>query len=53
MVIDNQVDMLKRARTLFAVLLTWVAKTALVRNGHVFTLNILDNEDLVELVQQF
>lgn len=51
MTIDNQVDVLKRARTLFSIMLTWVAKTALVRNGHVFTLNILDNEDLVHMVQ--
>ena len=53
MTVDNQVDVLKRARTLFSILLTWVSKTALVRNGHVFTLNILDNEDLVHMVQQF
>ena len=50
MAIDNQVEILKRSRTLLKILLTWVAKTALVRNGHVFTLNILDNEELVELV---
>ena len=53
MSIDNQVEILKRTRTLLKILLTWIAKTALVRNGHVFTLNILDNEELVELVQQF
>ena len=53
MMVDNQIDVLKQTRTLFSILLTWVAKTALVRNGHVFTLNILDNEHLVEMVQQF
>lgn len=35
------------------ILLIWVSKTATVRNSHVFTLNILDNEALVTLIQSF
>ena len=35
------------------ILLTWVGKTVILRNSHVFTLNILDNEQLVVLIQTF
>jgi len=35
------------------IILTWVAKTATIRNGHVFTQNVLDNECLVTLIQTF
>ena len=35
------------------ILLIWVSKTATIRNSHVFTLNILDNEALVSLIQSF
>ena len=47
---DSQVETLKKARTLLIIILTWIKKTALVRNGYVFTLNILDNECLVMLI---
>ena len=50
---DSQGETLKRARTLMTIVLTWIAKTAILRNSHVFTLNILDNEQLVSLIQTF
>ena len=50
---DSQGEILKKARTLLAILLSWVAKTALIRNSHVFTLNIVDNEFLVTIIQTF
>lgn len=50
---DNQGDVLKKARNLLTIVLTWIAKTALIRNSHVFTLNVLDNDCLVTLIQTF
>ena len=44
---------MKKARTLLTIVLTFVAKTALIRNGYVFTLHILDNKLLVKLIQAF
>lgn len=50
---DHQGDVLKKARMMMTILLVWVAKTATLRNSHVFTLNILDNEVLVTMIQTF
>ena len=47
---DSQGDTLKKVRTLLTIVLTWTAKTALIRNGHVYTLNILDNELIVKMI---
>ena len=47
---DSQGDTLKRARTLMTIVLTWIGKTVILRNSHVFTLNLMDNEQLVCLI---
>ena len=38
---------------LFKILLIWISKIATCRNKHVFTLNVLDNRDLVKLINTF
>ena len=50
---DNLVETLKKARALLQIVLSWVAKTVIVRNSNVFTENIIDNEVLVNLIQTF
>ena len=48
---DSQAEILKKAKILFKIVLVWVQKTATCRNKHVFTLNVLDNEYFVKLIQ--
>ena len=48
---DSQSEVLKKAKILFKIALVWVSKTATCRNKHVFTLNVLDNEHFVRLIQ--
>ena len=50
---DNMADILKRATTLMTITMVWVSKTAIIRNAHAFTLNVLDNDCLVALIQTF
>ena len=50
---DSQGETLKRARTLMTIVLTWVGKTVILRNSHVFTQNIMDSEQLVTMIQTF
>ena len=50
---DNQSEVIKRARIFLTILMVWMAKTPIIRNIHVFTLTILDNPEIVNLIQSF
>ena len=44
---------MRKARALLATSLVWVTKTALIRNSYVFTVNVVDNECLIAVIQAF
>jgi|LakMenEpi03Aug12_release.lakeMendotaPanAssembly.Ray.scaffolds.fasta_scaffold438146_1 hypothetical protein len=51
--VEPPLETLKQTRLLVSIVLFYVAKIGHLRNQHVFTLSIADNQDLVKMVGVF